>query len=45
MIMPISPPLYFVPNSVQEYIDAYIAKLLGVLGLRESKGWRSGDLE
>ena len=45
VIMPISPPLYFVPKTVEEYVGAYVDKLLGVLGLRTSRGWRAEDLE
>ncbi|MBI4548274.1 MAG: UbiX family flavin prenyltransferase [Ignavibacteriae bacterium] len=45
IIMPVSPPLYFVPKTVEEYVSAFTDKLLGVLGLRESKGWRAEELE
>ena len=45
IIMPISPPLYFVPKSVDEYVNGFVDKLLGVLGVRESRGWRAGELE
>jgi len=45
IIMPISPPLYFVPKSVEEYVGAFTDKLLGVLGIRDSAGWRSKELE
>jgi flavin prenyltransferase len=45
IIMPISPPLYFVPNTVDEYIGAFVEKLLGVVGVRAPKGWRSEELE
>jgi 4-hydroxy-3-polyprenylbenzoate decarboxylase len=45
IIMPLSPPLYFVPATVDEYVHAFTDKLLGVLGLRESRGWRSEELE
>ena len=45
IIMPISPPLYFVPKSVDEYIQAFVDKVLGVLGVRTSQGWRSDELE
>lgn len=45
IIMPISPPMYFKPKTVDEYINAFVDKLLSVVGVRESKGWRSGDLE
>jgi flavin prenyltransferase len=45
IIMPISSPLYFVPQSVHEYVSAFTDKLLGLLGERKSKGWRSEELE
>jgi len=45
IIMPISPPLYFVPKTVDEYVHAFADKVLGVIGLRESKGWRAEELE
>lgn len=44
IIMPISPPLYFVPKSVDEYVGAFVDKVLGVIGVRESKGWRAEEL-
>ncbi len=45
IIMPISPPLYFVPKTVDEYVRGFVEKVLGVLGLRESRGWRAEELE
>ncbi len=45
IIMPVSPPLYFVPKTVEEYIEAYVDKVLGVIGAREAKGWRGEELE
>jgi len=45
LIMPISPPMYFVPKTVDEYIGAFVDKLLGVVGVRTPKGWRSEELE
>jgi hypothetical protein len=42
--MPISPPLYFVPKSVDEYVGAFTDKLLGVLGERPTRGWREEEL-
>lgn len=45
IIMPISPPLYFLPKTVDEYVHGFVDKVLGVLGLRESKGWRAEELE
>ena len=45
VIMPISPPLYFVPNTVDEYVRAFTNKLLAQLGLDGSKGWRAEEFE
>jgi 4-hydroxy-3-polyprenylbenzoate decarboxylase len=45
IIMPISPPLYFVPKTVEEYVNAFVDKVLGVLELRISRGWRAEELE
>ncbi len=45
VIMPISPPLYFVPKTVDEYVNAFITKVLGVLGFPVPNGWRSQELE
>jgi 4-hydroxy-3-polyprenylbenzoate decarboxylase len=45
VIMPISPPMYFMPKTADEYIGAFVDKLLGVAGVRISRGWRAGELE
>ncbi len=45
IIMPISPPLYFLPTTVEAYIKAFVDKVLGVLGVRQSRGWRAEELE
>jgi polyprenyl P-hydroxybenzoate/phenylacrylic acid decarboxylase-like protein len=45
IIMPISPALYFIPKSVDEYINNFIDRLLGVIGVHEPKGWRSEELD
>ncbi len=45
IIMPISPPTYFHPQNIDEFIKAFIGKLNSVLGIEGSKGWRSGDME
>ncbi len=44
VIMPISPPLYFVPNTVDEYVGAFTDKLLGIIGERSARGWREEEL-
>ncbi len=43
VIMPISPPLYFVPTSVDEYVGAFTDKVLAQLGLSSAKGWRGEE--
>ena len=45
IIMPISPPLYFVPKTVDEYVHGFVDRLLGVLNLGTTGGWRSEELE
>jgi 4-hydroxy-3-polyprenylbenzoate decarboxylase len=45
IIMPISPPLYFVPKTVDEYVQAFVDKVFGVLGVRKMRGWRAEELE
>lgn len=45
VIMPISPPLYFVPKTVDEYVGAFTDKVLGQIGVRSAKGWRSEEFE
>ncbi len=42
-IMPISPPLYFGPKSVEEYVGAFTDKVLGQLGVHPSRGWRAEE--
>lgn len=45
IIMPISPPLYFVPETVDEYIGAFTEKVLGAIGEKRGRGWRAEELE
>jgi 4-hydroxy-3-polyprenylbenzoate decarboxylase len=40
VIMPISPPMYHRPQSVDEYVGAFTQKLLMQLGEDGGKGWR-----
>ena len=42
-IMPISPPMYFVPKSVDEYVGGFTDKVLSQLGLGSQRGWREED--
>jgi len=45
IIMPISPPLYFVPKTVDEYVQGFTDKVLQHCGIKTGKGWRSEELE
>lgn len=45
IIMPISPPMYRHPKTVDEYIGAFTDKLLNVLNIGTIKGWRGAELE
>ncbi len=45
IIMPISPPMYFLPKTVDDYVNAFVEKLNSVLGISNYKGWRSEELE
>ena len=45
IIMPISPPLYFLPKTVDEYVMSFVEKVLSVLGVRQGRGWRAEELE
>ncbi len=45
IIMPISPPLYFVPATVEEYIQGFVDKVLAHVGIEAGNGWRSEELE
>ncbi len=44
VIMPISPPMYFLPDSVEGVVGAFTDRLLGQLGMRTGKGWRGKEL-
>ncbi|MCX6137009.1 MAG: UbiX family flavin prenyltransferase [Ignavibacteriales bacterium] len=44
-IMPVSPALYYVPQTVEEYVGSFTGKLLDVIGECRQKGWRSEELE
>jgi 4-hydroxy-3-polyprenylbenzoate decarboxylase len=43
VIMPISPPLYFVPKTVDEYVAGFTDKVLGRIGARTAPGWRAEE--
>lgn len=45
VIMPVSPPWYGNPKTVDELVTGFTHKVLGVLGEDAGPGWRDGDLE
>lgn len=45
VIMPVSPPLYYKPSSVDEYVGGFVDRVLGVLGVGATRGWRGEELE
>lgn len=45
IVMPISPPMYFLPKSVEAYVSAYTDKLMHVLGEKSLRGWRAEEME
>ena len=45
IIMPVSPPLYYKPDSVAEYVAGFVDRVLHVIGAGEGKGWRAEELE
>ncbi len=45
IIMPISPPMYFGPKSVEEYVQAFVNKVLQQCGVSATQTWRGQDLE
>lgn len=45
VVMPISPPWYKNPQSMDDVVDGFVDKVLPILGVPVGGGWRSGDLE
>jgi flavin prenyltransferase len=45
VVMPISPPLYYVPKTVEEYVQGFVNKVLQHCGVPIEDGWRAGDLK
>jgi 4-hydroxy-3-polyprenylbenzoate decarboxylase len=44
VVMPVSPPLYFLPKSVDEFVGAFTDRVLAQIGVRSGRGWRAEDL-
>jgi flavin prenyltransferase len=45
IIMPISPPMYVLPKSVDEYVAAFVDRVLQNVGAPVQPGWRAEELE
>jgi 4-hydroxy-3-polyprenylbenzoate decarboxylase len=45
IIMPVSPPFYMGPKTLEDLVSAYVDKVIGTLGLPVAAGWRSSELE
>ena len=45
IIMPVSPPWYRHPKKVDDLVQGFVGKVLGVLGEDAGPGWRSEELE
>jgi 4-hydroxy-3-polyprenylbenzoate decarboxylase len=45
VVMPISPPWYRGPKSLEDLVTGFTDKLLGVLGEEAGPGWRETELE
>lgn len=45
VIMPVSPPLYYKPATVQEYVEGFVNRVFHVIGAGPGKGWRGEELE
>lgn len=44
VVMPISPPWYHRPRTVEEVVGGFVDKVLGVLGFETGARWREDDL-
>ena len=43
VVMPVAPPWYRRPDSMDEVVDGFVDKVLGVLGLSGAPGWREEE--
>lgn len=43
IVMPVAPPWYRRPASMEEVVDGFVDKVLGVLGLGTAPGWREEE--
>jgi 3-polyprenyl-4-hydroxybenzoate decarboxylase len=45
IVVPASPPFYHRPESLEELVEQFVDKVVGVLGFEPQKKWREGVLE
>jgi 4-hydroxy-3-polyprenylbenzoate decarboxylase len=45
IIMPVSPPFYMAPRSLEDLQSAFVHKVISLLGLPVPAGWHSSELE
>lgn len=45
VIMPISSPHYLKSEKVSDLVEAYVDKLLGIVGVQNGSGWKSEELD
>ena len=45
VIMPIAPPWYRHPTSLEQLVSGFTDKVLGLLGEDSGSGWRESELE
>ena len=45
VVMPISPPWYNNPESMDDVVNGFIDKVLPILGVEVEGGWRAKDLK
>ena len=45
IIMPVSPPFYMNPKSLDDLVSSFADKVISTLGLPVAAGWRSSELE
>src|SRR5439155_18486031 len=45
VIMPVSPPFYMGPKTLEDLVVSFADKVIGTLGLPVPAGWRSAELE
>lgn len=45
VVIPASPPFYHVPETLDELVEQFVDKVVGVLGIEPRKKWREGALD